>query len=132
MAEYRSESAGRKCSGRPLLDPNQPLPFDPEFLQKPPTSRERTNARRPASRRGPRRAIGAPGYLSVGRAAEVLGLQPRSVIYLLAVGRLTSQRLGRAHFLPAAEVERYRRLRRERAQRARLNRSGSGRIKLIR
>jgi hypothetical protein len=62
----------------------------------------------------------------------VLGLRPRSVIYLLAAGRLSSQRLGRVHFLPSAEVERYRRVRRERAERARRKRSHGRPIKLIR
>jgi hypothetical protein len=76
-------------------------------------------------------AIGAPGYLSVRRAAEVLGLQPRSVIYLLATGALSSQRLGRAHFLSTAEVERYRRIRRDRAARARRNRPRNRGIKLV-
>ena len=76
--------------------------------------------------------MGAPGFLSVRRAAELLGLRPRSVIYLLAVGRLHSQRLGRAHFLSTAEVEGYRRVRRDRALRARLRRSRNRRIKLVR
>ena len=114
-----------------VINPNQPLPFDPEFLAKRAAAGGQS-PRRLLPRTGPRRAIGAPGYLSVRRAAEVLGLQPRSVIYLIAHGLLTSTRLGRAHFLPIAEVERYRRLRRDRAAKARLNRSRSRRIRLVR
>ena len=113
-----------------VINPNQPLPFDPEFLVKRAAARQQ--AARERRRTGPRTAVGAPGYLSVRRAAEVLGLQPRSVIYLLANGLLTSQRLGRAHFISTAEVERYRRVRRDRAARARLNRSRTRRIKLVR
>ena len=108
-----------------VLNPNQPLPFDPEFLVK------RAAAQKPARRTGPRVAIGAPGFLSVRRAAEVLGLQPRSVIYLLSRGLLTSTRLGRAHFVPTAEVERYRRVRRDRAARARLRRTRNRKIHLV-
>ena len=114
-----------------VMNPNQPLPFDPEFLAKR-AAAEQEAGRRPRRRTGPRMAVGAPGYLSVRRAAEVLGIQPRSVVYLLANGLLKSQRLGRAHFLPVAEVERYRRVRRERANRARLNRTRSRRIRLVR
>lgn len=69
------------------------------------------------SRLVPRTAVGAPGYLSVRAAAERLGLQPRSVRYLIERGRLTSQRLGRIHFLPSGQVEEYRRVRRARARR---------------
>jgi hypothetical protein len=76
--------------------------------------------------------MGAPGYLSVRSAAEVLSIRPRSVIYLLSRGLLTSQRLGRVHFLPVAEVERYRRVRLARAARARLNRTKTRRIKVVR
>ena len=67
----------------------------------------------------PRIAVGAPGFLSVQAAAERLGLQPRSVRYLIEEGRLESQRLGRMHFLPVGQVEAYRRKRRARAQRRR-------------
>src|SRR6266705_3451706 len=100
------------------MNPNQPLPFDPEFLVKRAAAEKEGTRRRPRARTGPRLAVGAPGYLSVRRAAEVLGIRPRSVIYLLANGLLKSQRLGRAHFLPVAQVERYRRVRRDRANRA--------------
>ena len=113
-------------------DPNQPLPFDPEVLVKRGGRNEKRSRRRHVSGNGSRFAVGAPGYLSVRRAAEMLGLHPRSVIYLLAVGRLTSQRLGRWHFLPVAEVERYRRVRRDRAARAARNRPRNRGIKLIR
>lgn len=67
----------------------------------------------------PRTAIGAPGFLSVEAAADRLGLQPRSVRYLIEHGRLTSQRLGRMHFLPTGQVEAYRRARRARTRRSR-------------
>jgi hypothetical protein len=69
------------------------------------------------TRHSPRTAIGAPGFLSVRAAAERLDLQPRSVRYLIEHGRLTSQRLGRMHFLPSGQVESYRRVRRARARR---------------
>jgi len=69
------------------------------------------------SRPSPRTAVGAPGFLSVRAAAERLGLQPRSVRYLIEHGRLGSQRLGRMHFLPNAQVEAYRRSKRARARR---------------
>jgi hypothetical protein len=110
-----------------VINPNQPLPFDPEFMV-------RIAAHQKAQRRskmGPRTAVGAPGYLSVRRTAEVLGLQPRSVIYLVQRGLVKSQRLGRAHFISTAEVERYRRVRRDRAARARLRHSRTPRIKLV-
>jgi hypothetical protein len=124
--------AGGARKSKIVMNPNQPLPFDPEFLVKRAAAEEEGTRRRPRRRTGPRMAVGAPGYLSVRRAAEVLGIQPRSVIYLLANGLLKSQRLGRAHFLPVAEVERYRRVRRDRANRARLNRTRTRRIKLVR
>lgn len=73
--------------------------------------------RMPARRRGTRVAVGAPGFLSVRAAAEQLGLQPRSVRYLIEQGRLSSQRLGRIHFVPSAQVDAYRRTRRARARR---------------
>jgi excisionase family DNA binding protein len=68
-------------------------------------------------RHSPRTAIGAPGFLSVKAAAERLGLQPRSVRYLIEHGRLRSQRLGRMHFLPNEQVETYRRAKRARTRR---------------
>jgi excisionase family DNA binding protein len=71
------------------------------------------------TRRSPRTAVGAPGFLSVRAAAERLGLRPRSVRYLIEHGRLTSQRLGRMHFLPTGQVEAYRRTKRARARRRR-------------
>jgi hypothetical protein len=69
------------------------------------------------ARQSPRTAIGAPGFLSVRAAAERLGLQPRSVRYLIEHGRLSSQRLGRMHFVPSGQVEIYRRAKRARARR---------------
>jgi excisionase family DNA binding protein len=70
-------------------------------------------------RHSPRTAIGAPGFLSVQAAADRLELQPRSVRYLIEHGHLRSQRLGRMHFIPSAQVEAYRRTRRARARRRR-------------
>lgn len=67
------------------------------------------------ARQSPRTAIGAPGFLSVQAAANRLGLQPRSVRYLIEHGKLRSQRLGRMHFVPTAQVEAYRRAKRARA-----------------
>ena len=72
---------------------------------------------RGARRRGPRVAIGAPGFLSVNAAAERLELQPRSVRWLIEHGRLASHRLGRMHFLATTDVEAYRRARRARKAR---------------
>jgi excisionase family DNA binding protein len=69
------------------------------------------------ARQSPRTAVGAPGFLSVQAAAERLGLQPRSVRYLIEHGLLRSQRLGRMHFVPSAQVEAYRRTRRARSRR---------------
>jgi hypothetical protein len=69
------------------------------------------------TRQSPRTAIGAPGFLSVRAAADRLGLQPRSVRYLIEHGRLSSQRLGRMHFLPSGQVETYRRAKRARTRR---------------
>lgn len=66
--------------------------------------------------RAPRIAVGAPGFLSVRAASERLGIQPRSVRSLIERNRLTSQRLGRIHFIPQAQVEKYRRVRRARAR----------------
>jgi hypothetical protein len=114
-----------------VINPNLPLPFDPEFLTRVSDSRTRTGTTQ-RTRLGPRTAVGAPGYLSVRRAAEVLGMRPRSVIYLLQQGLISSQRLGRAHFISTAEVERYRRVRRDRAARARLRQARARRIKLVR
>jgi hypothetical protein len=53
-----------------------------------------------------------PGYATVGRASEVLHLAPRSVRDLIYSGRLPSLRIGRPHFVRAAdlEIERRRRL----------------------
>jgi Helix-turn-helix domain len=53
-----------------------------------------------------------PGYASVARASEVLHLAPRSVRDLIYAGRLPSLRIGRLHYIRAAdlEVERRRRL----------------------
>ncbi len=64
-----------------------------------------------------RTAVGAPGFLSVRAAADRLGLQPRSVRYLIEHGRLGSQRLGRMHFVPSGQVEAYRRTKRARTRR---------------
>ena len=108
---------------------NHYLPFDAEFLAAQQASRA---ARRPRSRTGPRTAVGAPGFLSVRRAAEALGIQPRSVIYLIQRGLLASTRLGRSHFLPVSEVERYQRLRRERRAKARARRPRGHGIRLVR
>jgi len=69
------------------------------------------------SRQSPRTAIGAPGFLSVQAAADRLDLQPRSVRYLIEHGKLRSQRLGRMHFIPSAQVEAYRRAKRARSRR---------------
>jgi len=71
------------------------------------------------ARQAPRTAIGAPGFLSVRAAADRLGLRPRSVRYLIQHGLLRSQRLGRMHFVPSAQVEAYRRVKRARARRSR-------------
>ena len=68
------------------------------------------------SGRAPRIAVGAPGFLSVRAASERLGMQPRSVRALIERKRLGSQRLGRIHFIPQAQVETYRRVRRARAR----------------
>ena len=111
-----------------MMNSQVPLPFEPELLVRPTTARSGRSGRR---RAGPRRAVGAPGYLSVRRAAEVLELQPRSVIYLIERGLLDSQRLGRSHFIAIGEVERYRRVRRERARRRRARVSRTARIRLV-
>ena len=113
-----------------VINPNQPLPFEPELLARRAAAQIAPAGRAPRS--GPRVAVGAPGFLSVRRAAEVLGLRPRSVIYLLGKGLITSTRLGRAHFISTAEVERYRRVRRDRAARAQRSRARSRKIRLVR
>lgn len=112
-----------------VMQLNHYLPFDPEFLA---TQQGGRAARRSRSRTGPRTAVGAPGFLSVRRAAEALGIRPRSVIYLIQRGLLLSTRLGRSHFLAVAEVERYQRLRRERRARARARRPRNRGIRLVR
>ena len=86
------------------IDPNPPTETRPpaRLLRLP----------RARARLAPRTAVGAPGYVSVRAAAERLELQPRSVRYLIERDRLSSQRLGRMHFLPTAQVEAYRRARR--------------------
>ena len=66
--------------------------------------------------RAPRVAVGAPGYLSVRTASEQLGMSPRGVRSLIERGRITSQRLGRIHFISQAQVDQYRRVRRARAR----------------
>ena len=59
-----------------------------------------------------RLAATLPGYASVARASEVLHLAPRSVRDLIYAGRIPSLRIGRMHYIRAAdlEVERRRRL----------------------
>jgi hypothetical protein len=51
------------------------------------------------------------GFLTVNGAAEHLKLAPRSVRDLIYAGRLPSVRLGRVHFMSAADVEQERRRR---------------------
>jgi len=73
------------------------------------------------SRRGPERvcdtfhvakvAASLPGFASVARASEVLHLAPRSVRGLIYAGRLPSVRLGRLHYIRAADLELERRRR---------------------
>jgi excisionase family DNA binding protein len=58
-----------------------------------------------------RTAVTVPGYMSVARAGEVLHLAPRTVRDLIYSGRLPSQRVGRRHYLRAADVEQERRRR---------------------
>src|ERR1044071_1104273 len=70
------------------------------------------------ARQAPRTAVGAPGFLSVRAAAERLGLQPRSVRYLIEHGLLRSRRLGGMHFTPGSQVDASRRPRRARARRS--------------
>jgi hypothetical protein len=52
-----------------------------------------------------------PGFVTVGGAGEVLHLAPRSVRDLIYSGRLPSVRLGRLHFVSAADLELERRRR---------------------
>jgi len=49
--------------------------------------------------------------MNVARAGELLHLAPRTVLDLIYTGRLSSQRVGRRHYLRAADVERERRRR---------------------
>ena len=95
------------------------LPLDTiETIESPKTGPSARLVRMPGrARQSPRTAIGAPGFLSVRAAADRLGLQPRSVRYLIEHGHLNSQRLGRMHFLPSGQVETYRRTRRARTRR---------------
>ena len=91
------------------------LPFDvPEADGSPSSSRLVRMPNRAG--RAPRVAVGAPGFLSVRAASERLGMQPRSVRSLIERRRLSSQRLGRIHFIPQGQVEAYRRVRRARAR----------------
>lgn len=53
-----------------------------------------------------------PGFLTVRGAAQGLRLAPRSVRDLIYAGRLPSVRLGRLHYVSAADVELERRRRR--------------------
>ena len=52
-----------------------------------------------------------PGYASVARASEVLHLAPRSVRDLIYAGRIPSLRIGRQHYIRAADLEQERRRR---------------------
>ena len=89
------------------------LPIEPgSSVGARPTTRPVRLRPRSARVAAPRTALGAPGYLSVRAAADRLGLRPRSVRRLIERGRLRSQRLGRMHFLPTAQIEAYRRARR--------------------
>ena len=69
-----------------------------------------------------RLAATLPGYASVARASEVLHLAPRSVRDLIYAGRIPSLRIGRLHYIRAADLEQERRrrlglpLRRQRSQ----------------
>lgn len=95
------------------------LPLDTIESRQPETRQPagRLVSMRGRARQSPRTAIGAPGFMSVQAAAERLGLQPRSVRYLIEHGLLRSERLGRMHFVPNAQVEAYRRARRARTRR---------------
>jgi len=59
----------------------------------------------------PRLAATLPGYASVLRASEVLHLAPRSVRDLIYAGRIPSLRIGRLHYIRAADLEQERRRR---------------------
>jgi hypothetical protein len=76
-----------------------------------------------------RLAATIPDYASVARASEVLHLAPRSVRDLIYAGRIPSQRIGRLHYLRAAdlELERRRRLGLPLPRRTRSQRAGSDR-----
>src|SRR5690349_20726439 len=52
-----------------------------------------------------------PGYASVARASQILHLAPRSVRDLIYAGRVPSLRIGRLHFIQAADLEQERRRR---------------------
>jgi helix-turn-helix protein len=58
-----------------------------------------------------RLAATLPGYASVTRASEVLHLAPRSVRDLIYAGRIPSLRIGRLHYIRAADLEQERRRR---------------------
>src|SRR5690242_3234634 len=58
-----------------------------------------------------RLAATLPGYASVARASEVLHLAPRSVRDLIYAGRIPSLRIGRLHYIRAADLEQERRRR---------------------
>jgi hypothetical protein len=58
-----------------------------------------------------RLAATLPGYASVARASEVLHLAPRSVRDLIYAGRIPSLRIGRLHYIRAADLEAERRRR---------------------
>jgi hypothetical protein len=51
------------------------------------------------------------GYANVARASEVLHLAPRSVRNLIYAGRLPSIRVGRLHYIKAADLDQERRRR---------------------
>jgi hypothetical protein len=117
-AKARQTVAGMLRSGG-IMNQLALLPLD--TIQTSDQPRRGTTSRlvsMPGRRPGPTRtAVGAPGFLSVRAAADRLGLQPRSVRYLIEHGRLGSQRLGRMHFVPSGQVEAYRRKRRARIRR---------------
>jgi helix-turn-helix protein len=58
-----------------------------------------------------RLAATLPGYASVARASELLHLAPRSVRDLIYAGRIPSLRIGRLHYIRAADLEQERRRR---------------------
>jgi len=58
-----------------------------------------------------RLAATVPGYASVASAAELLHLAPRSVRDLIYTGRIPSLRVGRQHFIRAADLDLERRRR---------------------